>query len=277
MESRSATTSSEPRSLSDRFARWGAEGRRALIPYLTAGYPTPSHTVALLRTLAEAGADVIELGIPFSDPLADGPTIQRASHVAIAAGSSLNHALDALEAFRRHSDTAVVLFSYLNPVLRHGVDAFLTDAANAGAQGLLLTDLPLGADPALEARFERSPLALIRLVAPTTTHERALEIARHAQGFLYFISRAGVTGARSELPPELPQQVAALRAESGVPVAVGFGISSPAHAAAVARVADGVVVGSALIDAIEKGGADGATQFLEGLRAAMDDVSRGHG
>lgn len=273
MESRSATTSSRQRSLADRFARWGSAGRRALIPYLTAGYPTPAHTVALLRTLAGAGADVIELGIPFSDPLADGPTIQRASHLAIEAGSSLRHALEALEDFRRHADTAVVLFSYLNPVLRHGVDEFLADAENAGAQGLLLTDLPLGADPALEARFDASPLALVRLVAPTTTHERALQIARHAQGFLYFISRAGVTGARAELPPELPEQVAALRAEAGVPVAVGFGISTPEHAAAVARVADGVVVGSALIDAIEKEGEDGARRFLHGLRSAMDETA----
>ncbi|MEJ2677554.1 MAG: tryptophan synthase subunit alpha [Gemmatimonadota bacterium] len=275
MASRSATTSSDRPSLADRFARWGAEGRRALIPYLTAGYPTPGHTVELLRTLADAGADVIELGIPFSDPLADGPTIQRASHLAIEAGSSLRHALDALEEFRRHADTAVVLFSYLNPVLRHGVNAFLTDAVNAGAQGVLLTDLPLDADPALESRFEASPLALVRLVAPTTTHERALQIARRAQGFVYFISRAGVTGARADLPPELPEQVSALRAESGVPIAVGFGISTPAHAAAVARVADGVVVGSALMDAIEKQGADGARRFLGGLRRAMDDVSAG--
>jgi tryptophan synthase alpha chain len=273
MESRSATTSSRRGSLADRFVRWGGEGRCALIPYLTAGYPTPAHTVTLLRTLSDAGADVIELGIPFSDPLADGPTIQRASHLAIEAGSSLHHALEALEEFRRHADTAVILFSYLNPVLRHGVDAFLADAEHAGADGLLLTDLPLGADPALEARFEASPLALVRLVAPTTTHERALQIARRAQGFLYFISRAGVTGARTELPPELPQQVAALRAEAGVPVAVGFGISTPEHAAAVARVANGVVVGSALIDAIENDGADGARRFLRELRSAMDAVA----
>jgi tryptophan synthase alpha chain len=274
MESRSATTSSDHPSLADHFARWGAESRCALIPYLTAGYPTPVDTVALLRTLADAGADVIELGIPFSDPLADGPTIQRASHLAIEAGSSLRHALDALKEFRRHAATPVVLFSYLNPVLRHGIDAFLADAENAGAQGLLLTDLPLGADPALEARVEASPLALVRLVAPTTTHERAREIARRAQGFLYFISRAGVTGARAELPPELPEQVATLRAESGVPVAVGFGISSAAHAAAVAEVADGVVVGSALIDAIEEDGAEGARRFLSALRSAIDETAR---
>lgn len=275
MASRSVTTSSDRSPLADLFARREAEGRCALIPYLTAGYPDPSRTVELLQTLADAGADVIELGIPFSDPLADGPTIQRASHLAIEAGSSLRHALDALAEFRQRADTAVVLFSYLNPVLRHGVDAFLADAADAGAQGVLLTDLPLDADPALESRFESSLLDLIRLIAPTTTHERALRIARRAQGFLYFISRAGVTGARAELPAELPDQVAALRAESGVPVAVGFGISSAKHAAAVARVADGVVVGSALIDAIEKEGAQGAQRFLKSLRRAMDQASAG--
>ncbi len=272
MASRSATTSSDSDPLAARFAGWAGAGRRALIPYLTAGFPTPDRTVPLLRALAGAGADVIELGVPFSDPLADGPTIQRASQLAIQAGGCLAGALDALRAFRADADTAVVLFSYLNPVLRYGVDRFLEDAVGAGADGVLLTDLPLGSDPDLESKFEGASISLVRLIAPTTSWSRALDIARHAQGFVYFISRTGVTGTRRELPPELTEAVGHLRGAAAVPVAVGFGISTPEHAARVATVADGVVVGSALIEAIERDGEDGATRFLSELRAAMDAV-----
>jgi tryptophan synthase alpha chain len=256
--------------LARRFAGWRAEGRRALIPYLTAGYPAPSATGDLLHRLADAGADIIELGIPFSDPLADGPTIQRASHQAIQAGATLRWSLDALAAFRARHDIAVVLFSYLNPVLHYGVDAFLEDAAAAGAEGLLLTDLPLGADPALEAAVEASPLALIRLLAPTTPPARVAAVARRAQGFLYYIARTGVTGATAELRSDLAAEVAALRARTAVPIAVGFGISTPAQAAEVACVADGVIVGSALIDALDRDGPAGAARFLASLRQAMD-------
>ncbi len=271
MASRSAISSSESDPLAARFAGWAADGRRALIPYLTAAFPTPDETVPLLDALARAGADVIELGVPFSDPLADGPTIQRASQTALEAGGSLASALDALRAFRGHDDTAVVLFSYLNPVLRYGVDRFIEDAVEAGADGLLLTDLPLGSDEALERRFEEAPFSLVRLIAPTTPWARALEIARRAQGFVYYISRTGVTGAQEELPSELPRQVADLRDAAGVPVAVGFGISTPEQAAVVAGVADGVVVGSALIEVIRREGVDGASRFVGELRGALDN------
>lgn len=270
MASKSATTLSDADPLGARFAGWIGAGRRALIPYLTAGFPAPADTVGLLETLADAGADVIELGVPFSDPLADGPTIQRASQTAIEAGGSLAGALEALSTFRARRDTAVVLFSYLNPVLRYGPDRFLEDAAAAGAQGVLLTDLPMGADPDLEARFETAPLSLVRLIAPTTPWPRALAIAERAQGFLYYISRTGVTGARSELPPDLTDRVTELRQAAGVAVAVGFGISTPEQAAAVARVADGVVVGSALVDIVGRDGPDGAARFLASLRKALD-------
>ncbi|MBI4409113.1 MAG: tryptophan synthase subunit alpha [Gemmatimonadetes bacterium] len=257
-----------------RFAAWRAAGRRALIPYLTAGYPDPQETPELLLRLADAGADVLELGVPFSDPLADGATIQHASERALQRGATLAWTLDALADFRRSRETAVVLFTYLNPVLAYGVERFLRAASAAGADGVLLTDLPVGSDRELEAAFERAPLALVRLLAPTTPPARVREIARRAQGFLYYISRTGVTGARTELRARLADEVAALRRFTRVPIAVGFGISTAAQAAEVARVADGVVVGSALIDALDRGGPVGAEKFVASLRDAVDAVDQ---
>ena len=156
------------------------------------------------------------------------------------------------------------------PVVAYGTERFLTDATEAGADGVLLTDLPVGSDPALEQLFEDAPIALVRLLAPTTSAHRIRSIAERAQGFLYYISRMGVTGARSALPPELAAEVAAIRALSAVPVAVGFGISTPEQAAAVASVAEGVVVGSAVINALEQGGVPAAAEFVRSLRAAID-------
>jgi len=258
--------------LAARFDEWRTAGRRALIPYITAGYPSLDATADLLDALVAACADVIELGVPFSDPVADGPTIQRSSQRALENGGTLGWTLELLRAFRTRHDTPVVLFTYLNPVLRYGVEGFIEDAVAAGAQGVLLTDLPVGSDDALEHRIEASPLALIRLIAPTTPPERAREIARRAQGFIYYIARMGVTGATAALRTALSAEVEALRGASEVPVAVGFGISTPAQAAEVARVADGVVVGSALIDALDRGGIDEAARLIGGMRAAIDGV-----
>jgi tryptophan synthase alpha chain len=266
----SAPISSEAR-LAHRLASRLDTGGRLLIPYLTAGFPTAADTAALMVAIARGGADVIELGVPFSDPLADGPTIQGSSQVALEGGGSLLATLTALRAFRsQDNETPVVVFTYLNPVFRHGVDAFLKDARAAGADGVLLTDLPLGEDPELEATFEASPLALVRLVAPTTPSDRARRIAARAQGFLYYISRTGVTGARSEIRPELEAEVRTLKEAATVPVVVGFGISTPDQVARVGRVADGVVVGSALIDVVEAGGVEAAEGFVAGLRRALD-------
>ncbi len=270
----SATTSSEPAapaaplSLAGAFARAREAGRAALIPYVTAGHPSPEATPEVLRMLAEEGADVIELGVPFSDPLADGPTIQKSSFDAIERGTDLRWTLEALRGFRAESDVPVVLFTYLNPVLRYGVDAFLRDAAEAGAQGVLLTDLPVGSDPELERAFAESPLDLVRLIAPTTTPARLREIAAAGRGFLYYVSRTGVTGAQAELQEGLEREVAAVRAASTVPVAVGFGISTPEQAAAVARVAEGVVVGSALVDRLGREGVEGGRALVRALRRA---------
>jgi tryptophan synthase alpha chain len=273
MASGSPTTLSELDPLAARFDAWRAAGRRALIPYITAGFPSADDTAPLLDALADAGADIIELGVPFSDPVADGPTIQRSSQAALEHGTTLQWTLDTLRAFRARSDTPVVLFSYLNPIVGYGVEKFIDAAVQAGADGVLLTDLPVGADPALERTFLDSPLALIRLVAPTTPHARMLDIARDAQGFLYYIGRMGVTGARAQLRAETLDEVRALRSEVRIPVAVGFGVSTPAQAADVAQAADGVIVGSALIDALERGGIAAAATLLRDMRTAMDASS----
>ncbi|MEX2584429.1 MAG: tryptophan synthase subunit alpha [Gemmatimonadota bacterium] len=251
------------------FQSASEEGRAALVIYTTAGYPTPDDGLDALLTLTDAGADVLELGVPFSDPLADGPTIQKSSFVAIERGVDLAWTLGLLRKFREFRETPVVLFSYLNPILDYGVDRFIADAADAGADGLLLTDLPLDADAALEAKLEASPLDLVRLIAPTTTSQRARAIASRSQGFVYYISRTGVTGARAELAVGLAHEVQVLQAASDLPIAVGFGISTPEQAAEVAAVADGVVVGSAVVSALGEHGVAGAGALVMELRAGV--------
>ena len=223
--------------------------RTAFIPFLSSGYPRPADTPRLLERLAADGADIIELGIPFSDPLADGPTIQAASWRALEQGVTVESALDQLAEVSADLPP-VVVFSYLNPILRMGVERFLERAEAAGAAGLLVTDLPVGSHPPLERRLASGSLDLIPLAAPTTPRARLETIVGHASGFLYYISRLGVTGAREALDAALDEQVGRLRTMVRLPVAVGFGISTPAQAAAVAGMADGVVVGSALIAAL---------------------------
>ena len=249
-----------------------AEGRAVLVPYLTAGFPEPSSTVPMMEAAADAGADVLELGIPFSDPLADGPTIQRSSFVALQKGATVDRVLDALREFRSRRDTPVVVFTYLNPVLRRGLERFCREAVDAGADGILLTDLPVGTDPELEAAVRGAGLDWIRLLAPTTPYERVPLIALGSSGFVYYISRTGVTGARSELRAELASEVDRLREQISLPIAVGFGISTPAQARTVASVADGVVVGSALVARMEQEGVEGAAAFLRSLRKGMDEA-----
>jgi tryptophan synthase alpha chain len=256
--------------IADVFAARRAEGRVALVPYITAGHPRVDATVAVLEAVADAGADVIELGIPFSDPLADGPTIQQSSFRSLEQGTTVERVLDDLARFRAKRDTPVVLFTYLNPVLRFGLDRFVAAAAEAGAHGLLLTDLPTGADPALEDALIASPLDLIRLVAPTTPIERVPHVARGGSGFLYYISRTGVTGTRQALRSGLAAEVRAIREVVELPVAVGFGISTPEQAAEVGSAADGVVVGSALVRTLGEEGIDAGAQFVSELRRALD-------
>lgn len=256
------------------FERAASEDRAALVIYTTAGYPKKEEGLEALLALTDAGADVIELGVPFSDPLADGPTIQKSSFEVIEQGVDLEWTLELCRRFRAERDTPIVLFTYLNPLTNHGIDRFLEDAVAAGADGVLLTDLPLGADPELERKFEASPLDLVRLIAPTTRPERAREIARHSQGFVYYISRTGVTGARQELSGSLEEEVGRLRESAGVPVAVGFGISRPEHAARVAAVTEGVVVGSAVVDAQGRS-IEEAAALVASLRGAVGHTTSG--
>jgi tryptophan synthase alpha chain len=266
MASASATTSSEP--IARRFAALRERGRRALVCYATAGHPDPSRFVELARGLEEAGADVLEVGVPFSDPMADGPIIQGSSQQALAHGVDFTRTLALIAEARLQ--IPVVLFTYLNPLMAAG-SAALARAADAGAHGVLVTDLPVGADPEREAWIGDGPLAFVRLVAPTTPPARMAEIARHGGGFVYLISRLGVTGVRDDLPAELPRTVEALRRATPLPICVGFGISRPEQAAAVGRLADGVVVGSALVRAAEAGVGE-ALALARGLRAALDEV-----
>jgi tryptophan synthase alpha chain len=268
MASASVITSAD--SLDAVFARRRAEGRAALVAYLTAGFPDPTSFPSVLRAVAEAGADIIEVGLPFSDPLADGPVIQRSSQVALAHGATFETMLDGVRA--AGVSAPLVLFSYLNPLMAAGPTA-LARAAEVGFRGVLATDIPVGSDPEREAWLGGGPLDFVRLVAPTTPTARMAEIARHGRGFVYLISRTGVTGMRDTLPPDLPDTIARLRSVCTLPIAVGFGIATGAQAATVARLADGVVVGSALVQAVAEGGAVAAARLTAELRDAIDRAS----
>lgn len=245
-------------------------GRRALVCYVTAGHPNPTESVRLIRGLADAGADVIEVGVPFSDPLADGPIIQASSQRALEHGVSLGRTLDLIAEAK--PAVPVVLFSYLNPLLAAGADV-LERARAAGVSGVLVTDLPVGMDPEREAWLGAGPLEFVRLVAPTTPRARMQEIAKHGSGFVYLISRLGVTGTHQGVSVSLPESVARLREVCALPICVGFGISTPAQAKQVGALADGVVVGSALVQAATQDGVDAALDLVRSLRAALDDVA----
>ena len=264
MASPPATTSSS--SISRRFDALKQSSRRALVCYVTAGHPDAARSLDVVHALEEGGADIIELGVPFSDPIADGPIIQASSQRALENGMTYDKVVDFIA--RARPSVPVVLFSYLNPILAAGSDA-LDRAAQAGASGILVTDIPVGADPEREEWLGASPLAFIRLVAPTTPRQRMAEIARHGSGFVYLISRLGVTGVQETTDTSLPATVERLRSATSLPICVGFGISTPAQARAVGELADGVVVGSALVRAAEKG-ANEVLDLTRSLREALD-------
>jgi tryptophan synthase alpha chain len=253
--------------LTARFEALRARGRRALVCYATAGHPDPEASIALWQGLASAGADVLEVGVPFSDPMADGPVIQASSQAALAHGVSLDRALEMVS--RAKLDIPVVLFSYLNPLIAAGPDV-LTRAAAAGVHGVLVTDLPVGSDTAREAWLGEGPLDFVRLVAPTTPAARMAEIARHGRGFVYLISRLGVTGVSELLPSDLPQTIDRLRSVCTLPICVGFGIARPEQARSLGQHADGIVVGSAIVRAANES-VDAAVALAAGLRAALDE------
>jgi tryptophan synthase alpha chain len=264
MASPPATTSSS--SITRRFDALRKQSRRALVCYVTAGHPDVDRSLETLHALEEGGADIVELGVPFSDPIADGPVIQASSQRALEQGMNYDGVLALIEKARL--GVPVVLFSYLNPILAAGAEA-LVRAAEAGASGILVTDIPVGADPAREEWLGASPLAFIRLVAPTTPRDRMAEIARHGSGFVYLISRLGVTGLQETTATSLPDSVQRLRSATTLPICVGFGISTPQQARSVGNLADGVVVGSALVKAAEIGPEDVLT-LTRSLREALD-------
>lgn len=235
-----------------RFAALKAENRAGFVSYVMAGDPDAATALAILEGLPAAGADLIELGFPFSDPMAEGPTIQRASQRALAQKMTLNGTLDLVRAFRQgDDDTPLILMGYLNPLVNKGFETFAREAAQAGVDGLIVVDCPPEeADPLADA-LEAHGVSLIRLAAPTTDDARLPAVVRRTSGFLYYVSVAGVTGVKSADAGDVAPAVARLRAASGLPVAVGFGIRTPEQAAAVARIADAAVVGSALVDEIE--------------------------
>lgn len=248
------------------FEQLGASGRKALVVYVTAGYPDRARSLELLRGLGEAGADVVEVGVPFSDPIADGPVIQESSQQALAAGMTFRGVLDLVA--EAQLKTPSVLFTYLNPLMSAGRDAVKL-SKQAGFDGLLVTDLPLGADPRMEEQLGSGGLAFIRLVAPTTPVERMREISGSGSGFVYLISRLGVTGAQKGPAPELEETAARLRSVTSLPICVGFGISDGTQARAAAALADGVVVGSAVVRASGEG-VEAALALTRSLRSALD-------
>jgi len=236
--------------LNDAFRDAKREKRAAFVPYVTAGDPSLERSVEIVRALARAGADVIELGVPFSDPIADGPTNQRAAERALAAGTTLSGVLAAVEVVRQDLEVPIVLFTYANPVLRYGIEAFAEDASTAGVDGVLFTDVPAEEMAPFENHIGAAGLDLIMLVTPTSTRQRMKAAARFGGGFLYLVSRTGVTGVRQDLDAGLADNIRMARKVSRLPVAVGFGISTPEQVARVAEKADGVVVGSALVSRI---------------------------
>jgi tryptophan synthase alpha chain len=243
--------------IDDRFSKLRASNKRAFIAYIAAGDPTLERTREIVLTLEKCGADVIELGVPFSDPLADGIVNQMAADRALRSGTTTAKVLAFIKELRRETQIPLVLFTYLNPVYTYGFERFHTDAAAAGADGVLILDLPPDEASQNKELIESAGLKHIRLIAPTTPEERITLIAAQSEGFIYYVSREGVTGAQTELSGSIGSMVGMIKSHTQTPVAVGFGISTPEQARAVAGMADGVVVGSAIVKLIEQHGGAG--------------------
>jgi len=262
-----------------KFAELQKRGEAALIPFVTAGDPNLATTLKILRALEKGGADCIELGIPFSDPTADGPTIQRSSERALKNGLSLPRILQLVRQFRRTSEVPIVLFGYFNPIFHYGLENFCRAAARAGADGILCVDLPPEESAELKRWTDAEGLDLIFLLSPTSGPDRVQLVAGMGRGFIYYVSVTGVTGARQALDDQLRSQVARVRRATSLPVGVGFGISTPKQAAWIAGFADAAVVGSALVERIEKakGGVEKARcagAFVSALKRAIKQVAK---
>ena len=256
------------------FARLRSERRAGFIAYICAGDPSLAATRELVPALERAGVDIVEIGVPFSDPLADGVVNQMASTRALASGTTLNGVLECVRSIRGSSQIPVVLYTYMNPVYRHGFDAFLADADAVGVDGVLFLDLPPDEDDASPELRMHGPLKRIRLIAPTTPPERIALLTRDASGFIYYVSREGVTGERSDVAAGIAERVAEIKKTTSLPVSVGFGISNPEQVRAVASVSDAVVVGSAIVKRIAEFGRDPqlvekVAEFVRPLAAAV--------
>ena len=242
--------------IDDRFAALGRDGRKAFVAYVMAGDPDPERSLEIVRGLPAAGVDVIELGIPFTDPMADGPTIQRAGQRALAAGQTVERTLDMVRAFRAEDDTTpIVLMGYYNPISSRGVSRFLEEAREAGVDGLIVVDLPPEEDDELCIPAQAMGLNFIRLATPTTDDRRLPRVLQNTSGFVYYVSITGITGAAEAQAADVAPEVARIKRQTDLPLVVGFGIKTPDGARAVAGVADGVVVGSAIVERIGRGDA----------------------
>lgn len=260
------------------FQRLATQGRKALIPFITAGDPDRSLTVPLMHSLVEAGADIIELGVPFSDPMADGPTIQRASERALAKGMSLKGVMELVGEFRRADDrTPVVLMGYANPIEAIGASRFAEMARAAGVDGVLVVDYPPEESRAFAETMRGAGIDPIFLLAPTSTEERIRQVGEVASGYVYYVSLKGVTGSGSLDIEEVGRRIPGIQAQTGLPVGVGFGIRDAATAGRIANVADAIVVGSRIIEEIEQSTADNVCErvctLVKGLRQGIDEVT----
>ncbi|MCS6907117.1 MAG: tryptophan synthase subunit alpha [Anaerolineales bacterium] len=261
--------------LEEAFQAARSQGRAALMPYFTIGYPDLLTSFAIVQGIAQAGADIIELGIPFSDPLADGPTIQHSTQVALQNGVTLETCLTFVRQLRQSGVTVpLLLMGYYNPIFSFGEERFVHLASECGAQGLIIPDLPPEEAGGLRQACQHLGLAMIHLIAPTTPPERIRSIAEHTSGFLYVVSVTGVTGAREELPPELVEFIQQVRAVTELPLALGFGISRPQQAVMYGRWVDGVIVGSALIEFVRRSEnpIQAATAFVREFRTALESI-----
>ncbi len=270
------TTASEPSvdRLRAAFDRCKAAGESALVTYVMGGDPDPATSLAMAMACVAGGADVLELGVPFSDPIADGPTIQAAAQRALARGTTLDDVLDVAARVRARSQIPIALMGYLNPMIARGVDRLMAGCMKAGVDALIIPDLPPEEAGVLADAAAASGVKLVYLLAPTSNPRRVEAAARAATGFVYFVSVTGVTGARSTLPTEIGPMVASIRKASSLPVVIGFGVSSPEQARAMGKLADGVVVGSAIVNRIAEGGARAArvervTRFVRSLKRAL--------
>lgn len=262
--------------ISRRFEALKAENRAALVTFTTAGDPDYQASLETLKGLPAAGADIIELGMPFTDPMADGPAIQKAAQRALKAGQNQRKTLEMVREFRKgDQDTPIVLMGYYNPIYRYGVDAFLKDAAEAGIDGLIVVDLPPEHDGELCLPAGRAGIDFIRLATPTTDDKRMPRVLENTSGFIYYVSVAGVTGASAPTPEGVEASISRIRRQTDLPIAVGFGIRSAEQAGAIGRFADAVVVGSALVDCIEKATSPQAgTEAVHALTRALAEGVR---